>query len=56
MHKFFVHNILVATGGWPQAGHLTLVNFYLMKVCRSSLLKVFFKKGRGHVDPSVMEA
>ena len=56
MHKFFVHNILVATGGWPQAGHLTLVNFYLIKVYRSSLVKVFFKKGRGHVDSSVMEA
>ena len=27
-----------------------------MKVYRSSLVKVFFKKGRGHVDSSVMEA
>ena len=32
---FFVHNILVAIGGWPPAGHFTLeiIQFAVFHVC-----------------------
>ena len=32
LHMSFVYNLLVAIGGWPLAGHFTLVNHHTVEM------------------------